>query len=222
MCPGAHGTCAKHRRHRQQRAAFFCANLLKQRKGFGQLRRVGQAANVAPQRLERCAHVVDIQRWQIHRVGHGARRAFQRRKQIIYTLDVGIGGQRAPGFQLADQRLQIHPRPAGQIGGGGEQPQRRPANHQKAGGLERIADGFAHHQLAARHTIGRKHAFDAADKFDDHPQQPRHRGLVQVRLPHPGWQQQLGYFVDQPAAKRRTDAQGALGQRQCVLRRPVG
>ena len=105
----------------------------------------------------------------------------------------------------------------GDVGSGGEQPERREVEGGDRGELDGIPCGLAYGEaLCVRLVLtGRARRYlDPADELDRDAQEVLRGRLVQPRAAHETRQHELGRLVDAAAGEREDRANRALRQRQ--------
>ena len=103
------------------------------------------------------------------------------------------------------------------VGGRGEDPQRREAECRDRAELDGVPDALPHREAAGiglELGLRRDRGLDAADQLDRHPQQVLGGRLVQPGLPDDPGQRERERLVDDAAEQGGDGADGTLGHRE--------
>ena len=129
---------------------------------------------------------------------------------------VRLLGEHARDLQLPHEGVEVHAAAVGDVGAGGEEPERREAERGDRAELDdvagRLADGEARRvRLVLVGGAGRR--LDAADELDRDAQEVLGGRLVEPRAADEARQHELGGLVHAAADEREDGAHGALGER---------
>ena len=128
-----------------------------------------------------------------------------------------LAREHARVLQLDDERVEIDARAARDVGGRGEEPERREPEREDRAELDDVPGALAHEELLrrgldlARDLVLRP--LDAADELDGDAEEVLRGRLVQPRATHESRQEQLGGLVDRPARSCAERAKQALRER---------
>ena len=126
-------------------------------------------------------------------------------------------GKHACDLQLPDEGVEVHPAAVGDIGAGGEEPERREPERGDRAELDdvpgRLADGEPG-WVRLEFVGGTRRCLDTADELGRDAEEVLGGRLVQPRAPHEARQHELCGLVHPPADEREDRPQGALGERR--------
>ena len=180
------------------------------------LLRRGKAARVGAQIGERALERRDLERWDVDQAGGRAGASFERRQELVDRAQVRLLGQHACDLQLPHEGVEVHAAAVGDVGSGGEEPERREPECGDRAELDdvagRLADGEAR-RIRLVFVGGTGRGLDAADQLDRDAEQVLGGRLVEPRPADEARQNELGGLVHAAADEREDRAHGALGKR---------
>ena len=142
--------------------------------------------------------------------------AFERRQELVDRSQVRLLGQHACDLQLPHEGVEVHAAAVGDVGAGGEEPERREAEGGDRAELDDVAGRLADGETRRVRLVlvgSARRRLDAADELDRDAQEVLGGRLVEARAADEARQHELGGLVDAAADEREDRAHGALGER---------
>ena len=109
----------------------------------GKLPRAWQALRVLPQIRERALESFHLERWDVDEARGRSACSLECGEQLVDGRELGVAGDDAGGFQLADQCVQVDARSVCHVGRSREQPERREAEGEDRPELDDVARALA-------------------------------------------------------------------------------
>jgi hypothetical protein len=154
----------------------------------GELRRAGQPLRVLAELGQRSLERIELERGDVDQPRRRSARSLERPQQLVDGAELRLARDDTRFLQLVDERVEVDTRPAGDVGGGGQDPERREAEGEDRAELDDVARALPYRKLLRRalDLAGRlaPGALDVADELDGDAQQILRRRLVQSRAAH--------------------------------------
>ena len=113
----------------------------------GELGRRRQALRVVTKVGERALQSLDLERRDVDQTCRRPARALERGEQVVDGRELRLPGNDARSLELADERIEIDAGAARDVGGAGEEPQRREPEREDRPELDDVAADLADGEL---------------------------------------------------------------------------